>query len=197
MFVINGNVGETTIDLNQSAENRYVIPLKSAKDNGKDLPYGVWRKSSKHITVERRTNDSITVVCDLEAIKKEEFIVLVNYNKESAVIWFLPNIEASREKTYKFAIGKHTAKDDTVTLSVISKQDGKSWPWDITYDGKPISYNTHKTQNKLVLSLRSKVADTFVSQVILTQQKSLKQLILALENTTDGKVAVKEIREAD
>lgn len=197
MLTINGQSGEFVIDLNQSNNQIYEFAIVSEKSNGRFIPIGIDINTNlSAIQVEWKQDHKIVFIVDLEQIKQTETVYLKNYIKERLAVRFLPNIEESSPKIYTFKVGKTQVDGKKLSLSIISKQNKKSWPWEIEYLSPTLSYNAHQTQNKLVVELQTIVADKLFTVIILTQQKSNKHLILHLEHPDDNTVVLENIEEA-
>ena len=134
MLTINGQSGEFVVDLNQSAHNSYEFAIVSTKSNGRFVPIGVDANTNPSaIQIEWKQDNKILFTVDLEQIKQIETVYLKNYAKECIAIRLLPNIEASSPKMYTFKVGKTQIDGKKLSLSIVSKQNKKSWPWEIEY----------------------------------------------------------------
>lgn len=197
MLTINGHSGEFVIDLNQSHNQIYEFAIVSEKSNGRFIPMGIDTNTNPSaIQVEWKQDHKIVFIVDLEQIKQTETVYLKNYAKERLAVRFLPNAEESSPKTYMFKVGKAQVDGKKLSLSIISKQNKKSWPWEIEYLSQTLSYNTHHTQNKLIVELQTAVADKLSTVIILMQQKSNKRLILHLDYLNNDTVILDYIEEA-
>lgn len=131
MLTINGQSGEFVIDLNQSNNQIYEFAIVSEKSNGRFIPIGIDINTNlSAIQVEWKQDHKIVFIVDLEQIKQTETVYLKNYIKERLAVRFLPNIEESSPKIYTFKVGKTQVDGKKLSLSIISKQNKKSWPWD-------------------------------------------------------------------
>ena len=140
MLAINGQSGEFVIDLNQSHNQIYEFAIVSQKSNGRFIPMGIdINTNPSAIQVEWKQNYKIVFIVDLEQIKQTETVYLKNYAKERLAIRFLPNVEESSPKTYTFKVGKTQVDGKKLSLSIISKQNKKSWPWEIEYFSPTLS----------------------------------------------------------
>ena len=197
MLTINGQSGEFVVDLNQSVNNSYEFAIVSTKSNGRFVPIGVDANTNPSaIQIEWKQDNKILFTVDLEQIKQIETVYLKNYIKERLAIRFLPNIEESSPKTYTFKVGKTQIDGKKLSLGIVSKQNKKSWPWEIEYLSPTLSYNAHQTQNKLVVELQTVVADKLSTIIILSQQKSKKRLIIHLKYPDNNTVVLEKIEEA-
>lgn len=197
MLTINGQSGEFVVDLNQSAHNSYEFAIVSTKSNGKFVPIGVDANTNPSaIQIEWKQDNKILFTVDLEQIKQIETVYLKNYAKERFAIRFLPNIEESSPKIYTFKVGKTQIDGKKLSLSIVSKQNKKSWPWEIEYFSPTLSYHAHQTQNQLVVELQTVVADKLSTIIILSQQKSKKRLIIHLKYPDNNTVVLEKIEEA-
>lgn len=197
MLTINGQSGEFVVDLNQSTNDNYEFAIVSTKSNGRFVPIGVDANTNPSaIQIEWKQDNKILFTVDLEQIKQIETVYLKNYAKERFAIRFLPNIEESSPKIYTFKVGKTQVDGKKLSLSIVSKQNKKSWPWEIEYFSPTLSYNAHQTQNKLIVELQTVVANKLSTIIILSQQKSKKRLIMYLKYPDNDTVVLEKIEEA-
>lgn len=198
MFKINGLEKEMTIDLDKSNDNSYTFVVESIRsDNGRHLPFCVDSNSNItniHTSVSKINELNLTF--NLEEIKHEEKLILKNYHKELYVINILPNKEASREKDYKFKLGKIISVGNNITINIISTENKRNIPWIIEYDGKPYRYETKATNTKLTANLITDIRDEFSSLFILRQEESNNKIRFNLLHKYDSNVEVVKI-EAD
>jgi hypothetical protein len=178
-------IGEITdlyvLDLNLSDEqDEYVLDVLS-EENGLHCSWGIDTiVGSRYLNVSTSGRDKLEISVNLDKFKKKGLIILKNVIGEKLRIIVLPNLEATREKNYVFKLGKTSVSGKTMTINVISKENGKNIPWEITYDGKPISYDISKLKTKFSVTLTSIPYSELTSLFELTQDKSNKKITIKL-----------------
>ena len=178
--------------MDKSDETVYTLNVESTYNGLKSL-WGVEMITDpNYIQAKPYMSSHLQVEVDLEKIKKEEYIILKNSRKERIKVLIKPNLEASREKNYLFKLGKSSISSDTVSFNVISKENGKNVPWDVTYSGQPISYEITKLKTKLSLKLNSVIYTQCNSLVELTQKKSNKVIKIYLVHKDSNSVEIEK-----
>ena len=95
----------------------------------------------------------------------------------------------SKEEMKSYVGGK------TITISIVSKENGKTEPWEITRNGSPIGYKINQTKTKLLIELNSILANEFISNFELLKTNSGKRINFQLNHVDNNSVEL--IKEAD
>lgn len=192
MISINGKIDVYVLDLNEFEYDSFDFNVLS-EYNGKYCHWWVDLISdANNISAKPYMTTNISIDINLENIKKQEFIILKNSYNERYKIVITPNLEAIREKEYIFKLGKNTISGKTISFSIISKENGKAVPWNVTYDGKPLSYDIVQLKTKLTLTLNSTIYNEMGSVIELTQEKSNKKIRIELTHKDSESVDIKK-----
>lgn len=177
MLNISGKTSDFTLDLNESRNDIYTLLVTSNGNDGNFLPFGIAVNSDpNHIFTKVAKGNELTLEFDLENIKSDQYIWLKNTHKEFYRITIKPNIEASREKSYTFKLGKVTTDGKKIMINVVSKETKYSLPWEITYNGVPYEYDINKLKTKFSAELKTVIPSSATSTFILAQDESGKEL---------------------
>ena len=188
MININGISNEYVLDLNKYSNGEITLPINSS------LPCNIFFVSDKTlINASIIASKTLRLSVDIQALKKDGVVVVQNLRKEKIRITIKPNIKESRERIYVFKLGKHTINEKSITFNVISKEDGKTEPWHVSYDGKPISYVTHQTKNKITFTLSTILATEFTSNIQLKQDNSGKVINIKLKHKDNNSVELEKV----
>lgn len=146
MIKINGFEKEFTLDLNCESKNEYIFNITSEGVDG-TLPWGVELISNGIISATPIGNDSIKVSFELEKLKKDEFVLLRNYEGERIKIVLKPLCAITNPEVNKFKITKTSVEDGKIKIRILSKTDGDELGWKCTYDGNPLNYSVKPMSN--------------------------------------------------
>lgn len=194
------NLEGETIDLNSYTEqDDLVFDVESYYDDCNMLPCTWWidfltNDNDGILSVEEDYYNKIRVTVDFELFKEEGIFCLANHNGDFIPIKIVPNTKRSAAKRYSFKV--QTTKltpsvdvsGDTITIrNIKSTENGKSTPWSVEYDGKPLSYDISINNTECSIKLLSKIIpDEFESTILLKQDKSGKEVPITLSYKTNG-----------
>lgn len=189
MLTVNGEK-EYILDLNKSVGDTHILSTDSKNSlifityvSNRDAIYAsVFKK--KHILIK---------IIDFNKLKEDAVVIIQNLKRESIKVVIKPNIEKSRERNYVFKLGKHTVNNKSITLNVISKENGKTEPWHVSYDGKPISYIVSQTKTKITFTLSTILATEFTSNIQLKQDNSGKVINIKLKHKDNNSVELEKV----
>ena len=194
MISINGKSEEYMLDLNTSIDSHRELIVDSSV-NGSRITWVVSYVSNPILDVHSFSSNKLSIDTNLKELKNEEFIILKNIKKEQIVIIVKPNIEMSRERNYTFKLGKSTISGKTITINIVSKENGNTEPWEIIRHGEPISYEISKTKTKLTITLTAILASEIITNFELQQTNSGKIVTFQLKHKDNDSVEL--IKEAD
>lgn len=194
MISISGNTNEYILDLNEYPYGHNELEIDSSI-NGFPITWGIYYISTPVIEVHSVYGNKLFLDIDLKKLKTNGTIILRNTSHERITITVIPNIEETREKNYIFKLGKSIVSGKTITISIVSKENGKTEPWEITRNGSPIGYKINQTKTKLVIELNSILANEFISNFELLQTNSGKRINFQLKHVDNNSVEL--IKEAD
>lgn len=188
MIIVNGYEKEYTLDLNIYPYNSHSLKVSSYNDKGKS-PWDIYFVSNKFADVKKNGNE-LLIDIDFKMLKTNVTIVLRNYNKELFKIFITPNDEATMEKNYEFYADNKNVSDGILSFEIVSKRNGKDFPWKCTYSGMPLSYDINKHEHVgstvVTVKLLSRMYSDFKSKLIFTQEESENEIELILLNTKEG-----------
>jgi len=188
MININEISDEYVLDLNKYANGEITLPVNSS------LPCNVSFVSDKTlINTSLIASKTLKLSVDTQELKKDGVVVVRNLRKEKIRIIIKPNIKESRERIYVFKLGKHTINEKSITFNVISKENGKTEPWHVSYDGKPISYVIRQTKTKITFTLSTILATEFTSNIQLKQDNSGKVINIKLKHKNNNSVQLEKV----
>ena len=197
MLQVNKNRGKCILDLNEDECLEHRFTVTSVDDNGNNISWGVEYSSSPSIKAHIEGNSELVVKVPLEAIKRDEYIVLLNYKKERARVVLKPNLETIRPKTYKFKITNKKIDGGNLKIKILSKEGDNDIPWRCTYQGQPLPYEiTPLESDKGVhvdIKLAGEILGTYTSVIKFKQNGRNKEITLRLRQSNDSV----EIIEAD
>ena len=196
MITIEGQHDSYILDLNNSMESHRELYINSYFD-GTSVSWIVDYVSTPIVIVHPFSENGISIDVNLEKLKEDGYIYLRNLMNDRFVIILKPNLEASRDKNYIFKLGKNTINDKTISINVISKENGKTEPWSIVRDGQPISYNISTTKTKITIELTMILSVEFTSSFELIQNNSNKTIKFGLKHADSNSVELVEYKEAD
>lgn len=196
MISINGQEGEYILDMNESTEGHRELKIDSII-NGVYYNWMIYYVSDENINLTSFSNDKLAIDIDLEAFKKEAFVVIRNLKKENIKIIIKPNIELSRDKEYTLKLGKHTISGNSITLNVISKESGNSEPWSVHNIGEPLDYDISITKTKVTITLLSKLNTSMVGLFEIRQDKSGKAIRIRLKYEDTNTVELDSYKKID
>lgn len=191
MLTIEGQSNTYTLDLNDSNDSYRELLVNSSTS------WIISQVSSEFISAYSFYGNSLGINADLKNIKKDCYIVLSNLAKERMIITVKPNIEMSRDKNYTFKLGKYAVSGNSITINVVSKENGKTEPWSIVTAGSPISYNISKLKTKLSLTLDMILGKEVKSLFEIVQDNSGKTIKFTLFHKDNDSVEIVGIKEAD
>ena len=194
MISISGKTNEYVLDLNEYPYTHNELEIDSSI-NGFPLTWGIYYVSTPIIKAESVYGNKLFLDVNLKDLKTNGTIILRNTSHERITITVTPNIEEIREKNYIFKLGKDSVSGKTVTMNVISKENGKTEPWEVAKNGRPIGYKIAQTKTKLVIELNSILASEFTSKFELLQINSGKIINFQLKHVDNNSVEL--IKEAD
>ena len=194
MISISGKTNEYVLDLNEYPYTHNELEIDSSI-NGFPLTWGIYYVSTPVIKAESVYGNKLFLDVNLKDLKTNGTIILRNTSHERITITVTPNIEEVREKNYIFKLGKDSVSGKTITMNVISKENGKTEPWEVTKNGRPIGYKISQTKTKLVIELNSILASEFTSKFELLQINSGKIINFQLKHVDNNSVEL--IKEAD
>lgn len=194
MISISGKTNEYTLDLNEYPYGHNELEIDSSID-GFPITWGIYYISTPVIEAHSVYGNKLFLNIDLKNLKENGTIILRNTSHERITITVIPNIEETREKNYIFKLGKSTVSGKTITINIVSKENGKTEPWEITRNGSPIGYNISQTKTKLIIELNSILASEFTSNFELLQTNSGKRINFQLKHVDNNSVEL--IKEAD
>lgn len=194
MISINGKSKRYILDLNTSTDSHRELIVDSSI-NGSRITWVISYISDPILDVHSFSSNKLSIDTNLKELKKEEFIILKNIKKEEIIIIVKPNIEMSRERNYTFKLGKSTISGKTITINIVSKENGTTEPWEIVRHGEPISYEISKTKTKLTITLTAILASEIITNFELQQTNSGKIVTFQLKHKDNDSVEL--IKEAD
>jgi hypothetical protein len=194
MITIEGISDKYILDLNTSTSGHRELSVDSSS-NGSKLTWVVSYVSSDLIDAYPFSTNMLSIDVDLKYLKKEEFIILRNIKKEKIGIVVKPNTEATRDKNYIFKLGKNTVSGNIISINIVSKENGKTEPWEIVRNGLPLSYGISTTKTKITIELSTILSDEAVSNFELIQTNSGKMINFKLRHIDSNSVEL--IKEAD
>lgn len=194
MISISGQTEKYVLDLNTSTDSHIELTIDSSI-NGSRITWVISYISDPILDVHSFSSNKLSIDTNLKELKKEEFIILKNIKKEEIIIIVKPNIEMSRERNYTFKLGKSTISSKTITINIVSKENGTTEPWEIVRHGEPISYEISSTKTKLVITLTAILASEVTTNFELQQINSGKIINFKLNHKDNNSVEL--IKEAD
>lgn len=145
-------------------------------------------------------NDKLKININFDEFKSSSFFILGNVNGDILRITVEPNTMRSAVKRYSFRARKPNIsfdndKKEIVIDKITSSVNGEKLKWTVSSDGFPLKYEISAESNKCVLRLLSNVVGEFISEVILTQEKSSKRLVIAIYYVLDenGKSIISKV----
>lgn len=109
-------------------------------------------------------------------------------------------MKRSAVKRYSFSARKtnisfDNAKKEIAIDKITSSVNGEKLKWTVSGDGFPLKYEINTEPNKCVIRLLSDVVGEFTSNIILTQEKSSKRLVIAIYYVLDddGKSIISKV----
>ena len=190
MLQVNKNRGKCILDLNEDKCLEHRFTVTSVDDNGNNISWGVEYSSSPSIKAHIEGNSELVVEVPLEAIKRDEYVVLLNYKKERTRVVLKPNLEIIRPKTYKFKITSKKINGRQLRIKILSKEGDNEMPWRCTYQGQPLPYEiTPLESDKGVhvdIKLIGEILGTYTSVIKFKQNDSNKEITLRLRQSNDS-----------
>lgn len=197
MLQVNKNREKCILDLNEDECLEHRFTVTSVDDNGNNISWGIEYTTSPEIKAHVEGNSELVVEVPLEAIKKDEYIVILNHRKERTSVLIKPNLEAIRPKEYKFKITSKKIDGGQLRIKILSKEGDNEIPWRCTYQGQPLPYEiTPLESDKGVhvdIKLIGEILGTFTSVIKFKQDSSNNEITLRLRQSNDSV----EIIEAD
>lgn len=192
-----GGTERFILNLDSNKTGKHELNVSSTNKKGRYAPFNVVSVSSVAIKCDTVGRSTLSVLCDLNGVKKNELIVLENSNGERCTIIVTPNAEESGEKRYEFRIAQCREDVNTFTVKLISKVDGKPCGWKCTYDGKPFNYVVSPMMGSGVITvsinLKTRVTMDTASIIEFTQEASGKKVTITLSHKSDGTTNVLRI----
>jgi hypothetical protein len=197
MLQIEKKKGNFILDLNKEEYMVHRFIVTSVDDNGNSLSWGVEYTTSPEIKAHVEGNNELVAEVPLEAIKKDEYIVLLNHRKERASVLIKPNLEVIRPKKYKFKITSKKIDGANLKIKILSKEGDNEIPWNCVYQGQPLHYEITplKSDKGIHVSIKlvGEILGTFISVIKFKQDSSNNEITLRLRQSNDSV----EIIEAD
>ncbi len=194
MISISGKTNEYILDLNEYPYGHNEIEINSSID-GFPITWGIYYISTPVIEAHSVYGNKLFLDIDLKKLKTNGTIILRNTSHERITITVIPNVEETREKNYMFKLGKNSVIGKTIAINIVSKENGKTEPWEVIKNGSPIGYNISQTKTKLVIELNSILVNEFTSNFELLQTNSGKKINFYLKHMDNNSVEL--IKEAD
>lgn len=192
MVSISGIGKSYVIDLSESVDNEYALSINANKSinityvSNKDAIYAyVFKKNKIFIEVNKKK------------LTKEGLIILKDLRKNEYEITLKPDYEAFRERNYIFKLGKYNTSGNSITLNIISKENGNYEPWSVITNASPISYDVDKKKTKVILTMSMILGTESNGSVILRQDNSGKEIKLKLKHVDNSSVELYETEKAD
>ena len=145
-------------------------------------------------------NDKLKININFDEFKSSSFFMLGNVNGDILRINVEPNVMRSAVKRYSFRARKpnisfDNGKKEIVIDKITSSVNGEKLNWTVSSDGCPLKYDISTEPNKCVIRLLSDVVGEFTSNIILTQEKSSKRLVIAIYYVLDddGKSIISKV----
>lgn len=189
-LIINGEKieNEYTLDLNRNSGNTFDFEIESSH-NGKKCRWIVsYISDVNSISYEELVLGGIRINVEIEKLVTKRFLILQNIYGDKFTLWITPNDDAIRERTYTFKIGKHSFVNNVFTFNIISKETKYKLDWVITYGGRPLPINAHKSQNKLIVELLEPMMVNYIGEVKIMQYETNTELVLEFKNNEDGTI---------
>ena len=145
-------------------------------------------------------NNKLKININFDEFKSSSFFMLGNVNGDILRINVEPNMKRSAVKRYSFRARKPNIsfdndKKEIVIDKITSSVNGEKLKWTVSGDGFPLKYEINTEPNKCVIRLLSDVVGEFTSNIILTQEKSSKRLVIAIYYVLDedGKSIISKV----
>ena len=145
-------------------------------------------------------NNKLKININFDEFKSSSFFMLGNVNGDILRINVEPNMKRSAVKRYSFRARKSNIsfdndKKEIVIDKITSSVNGEKLKWTVSGDGFPLKYEINTEPNKCVIRLLSDVVGEFTSNIILTQEKSSKRLVIAIYYVLDddGKSIISKV----
>lgn len=180
----------------------FEIEVESLND-GMMVPWrlitSTWIKDA--INVSKRGERILHIELDAEKFNRKGIIILENFKKERAFVDIIPNIEFTSERSYDFYIDDvdYTKDGKTAIISVTSKSNytdksigdkERFEPWEIKYDGKPLTYEFLKTDKSISLTLLSNLVSEHTSKIIISQTKTEKDIEILVKHKDKNSIEI-------
>ena len=189
MFSIDNYKDSYEISLDDNPYNEHNLIIKSEKNDGKLLPWGVDMISSSGVIAKPCGVNGLKIILDFEKLDKECFIILRNYAKEKMRITIKPNWYVFHPREYKFKITRTSIEGKKMKIKILSKEGENELGWECTYDGKPLNYSIEPFENNkssyVYINLKDELFTNVTSMIEFTQNKSEKKIKLNLEQNND------------
>jgi hypothetical protein len=190
MLQVEKKRGEYILDLNKEECMEHRFAVTSVDEVGNDLSWGVEFVTSPDITAHTEGKNELVVEVPLDSIEKDEYIILINYNKERAKVVVKPNLEAIRPKSYRFKITSKKIEGRNVRIKILSKEGNNEVPWVCTYQGQPLPYKiTPLSADKGVhvdIQLKGEILGEFPALIKFKQVDSKNEITLKLSQSNDS-----------
>ena len=190
MLKVNEKSDKFVLDLNNEECILHEFTVISVDENSNDLSWGVEFCTSQDISAKPDGRDTLIIEAPLNAVKKDEYVVLKNYNKERTRIVIKPNLEAIRPKIYKFKISSKKIDGRNVKIKILSKEGDNDIPWICTYQGLPLPYEITPMESDkgthVTIKLIGEILGEFPCVIKFVQQDSGKDITLKLLQSNDS-----------
>ena len=189
MFSIDNYKDSYELSLDDKPYNEHNLIIKSERNDGKQLPWGVDMVSDRNVIVKPYGVNGLKIILDFEKLDKECFIILRNYAKEKIRIIIKPNWYVLHPREYKFKITRTSIEGKKMKIKILSKEGENELGWECTYDGKPLNYSIEPFENNkssyVYINLKDELFTNVTSMIEFTQNKSEKKIKLNLEQNND------------
>lgn len=192
-----------TISLNAyRPSDELILDVISRDDDMTESTWYVDTKGSDEdvMSFTKMYNNKLKININFDEFKSSSFFMLGNVNGDILRINVEPNVMRSAVKRYSFRARKPNIsfdndKKEIVIDKITSSINGEKLKWTVSSDGFPLKYEIHTEPNKCVLRLLSDVVGEFISNIILTQEKSSKRLVIAIYYVLneDGKSIISKV----
>lgn len=195
MLQVETKTNEYLLNLNKEECNTHNLKVTSVDDNGNYLSWGVEFCTSPYIKAITEGKNDLILETPLEDIKRDEYVVIVNYNKERTRIVLKPNLEIIRSKSYSFKITKKEIDGRNLKVKILSKESTNEVPWKCTYKGQPLPYSISPLSSDkscyVEINLIGEILGTFPAVIKFTQEKSGNEIVLKVKQSNDSVEIIK------
>ena len=191
------------INLNDYTTSSLTLDVISCDDELDDSPWYVSAASAvgeDAVSFKKIYGNKLKININFDEFKSSSFFMLGNVNGDILRINVEPNTKSSAIKRYSFRVRKpnisfDNAKKEIVIDKITSSVNGEKLKWTVSGDGFPLKYEISTEPNKCVIRLLSDVVGEFTSNIILTQEKSSKRLVIAIYYVLDedGKSIISKV----